>query len=275
VKGRFVVLFLPWLWLAAFLLAPLAIVLVIAFASPADGVPPIGLPANVSNFGVVLGDPFYLGAFLRSLKIATVSALACLLIGYPMALAIARAPASQRVTLLFLVMVPFWTGFLLRITAWIGLLQDDGWINTSLLWLGLIGRPLHLLYTDLAMYIGITYTYLPFMVLPIYARLARSDVALEEAAADLGAPPWRVFLQITWPLSLPGVFAGLLLVFIPAVGEYVIPELLGGPGAETVGRVLWNSFFQERDWPTSAALAVVMLVLLVAPAAIWQWRQGR
>lgn len=273
--GRAAVLFLPWMWLAAFLIAPLAIVLTIAVASPADGVPPVGWPATAANFGLVLGDPFYLGAFLRSLKIATVSALACLVIGYPMAFAISRAAPRVRVPLLLLVMVPFWTGFLLRITAWIGLLQDNGWINTALLWLGLIGRPVHLLYTDLAMYVGITYTYLPFMVLPVYARLARSDIALEEAAADLGAPPWRVFLRVTWPLSLPGVFAGLLLVFIPAVGEYVIPELLGGPGAETAGRVLWNSFFQERDWPTSAALAVVMLVLLLAPAAIWQWRQGR
>lgn len=273
--GRAIVLFLPWIWLAAFLIAPLAIVLAIAVASPADGVPPVGLPATSANFGVVLGDPFYLGAFLRSLKIATVSALACLVIGYPMAFAISRAAPRVRAPLLLLVMVPFWTGFLLRITAWIGLLQDNGWINTALLWFDVIRRPLHLLYTDFAMYVGITYTYLPFMVLPVYARLARSDVALEEAAADLGAPPWRVFLRVTWPLSLPGVIAGLLLVFIPAVGEYVIPELLGGPGAETAGRVLWNSFFQERDWPTSAALAVVMLALLFAPAAIWQWRQGR
>jgi putrescine transport system permease protein len=273
--SRAAILLLPWMWLGAFLIAPLTIVLAIAFASPADGVPPIGLPATGANFGVVLGDPFYLGALLRSLKVAAVSAIACIVIGYPMAFAIARAAPRMRAPLLLLVMVPFWTGFLLRITAWIGLLQDDGWVNTALLSLGLIGRPLHLLYTDFAMYAGITYTYLPFMVLPVYARLARSDVALEEAAADLGAPPWRVFLRVTWPLSLPGVFAGLLLVFIPAVGEYVVPELLGGPGAETAGRVLWNSFFQERDWPTSAALAVAMFVLLLAPAAIWQWRQGR
>ncbi len=192
---------------------------------------------------------------------AGLSTLVCLLAGYPMALAIAQSGERRRALLLLLVMLPFWTGFLMRINAWIGLLQDDGWINTVL---GVFGvAPLHLLYTDAAMYVGIVYTYLPFMVLPLYARLSQIDPALLEAAADLGAPPWRAFLRITLPLSLPGVWAGALLVFIPAVGEYVIPELLGGPQAQLIGRVLWGEFFQNRDWPTAAAVAVVLLALLL------------
>jgi putrescine transport system permease protein len=168
-----------------------------------------------------------------------------------MALAIARAPERWRATLLMLVVLPFWTSFLLRVTAWIGLLQDGGWVNGALLGLGLIEEPLRLLYTDLAMYLGITYAYLPFMVLPLYATLSRLDPALEEAAADLGARPLRVFVLVTLPLSLPGVVAGVLLVFIPVVGEFVIPELLGGPGAQLIGRVLWTEFFQNRTgrWP--------------------------
>ena len=178
-----------------------------------------------------------------------------------MALAIARSPERWRSLLLMLVMLPFWTGFLMRINAWIGLLQDDGWINTIVVALGL--SPLRLLYTDTAMYIGIVYTYLPFMVLPLYARLSQLDVRLLEAAADLGAPPWRVFLAVTLPLSLPGVWAGMLLVFIPAAGEYVIPDLLGGPQAQLIGRVLWQEFFQNSDWPTASAIACALLVLLL------------
>ena len=271
---RALVLALPWTWLALFLLLPLAILLAIAFARPADGVPPFALAFDPAAFAG-LADPYYLHAFVLSLKLAAVSSFACLLIGYPMALAIARAPARWRSLLLTLVILPFWTGFLLRMVAWIGLLRDDGWIDAALLRLGLIRAPLHLLYTDLAVYLGITYGYLPFMVLPLYARLSRRDPALEEAAADLGAPPWRVFLRIVLPLSLPGVWAGLLLVFIPAMGEYVIPELLGGPGAETVGRVLWSEFFANHDWPTAAALACALLAALLLPAAIWQARAAR
>ncbi len=253
----------------------MAIVLAIGFARPAEGVPPFALALDPSSFRGLLADDYYAAAFLLSLKVALVSSLACLVIGYPMALAIARAPERWRSLLLMLVILPFWTGFLLRIVAWIGLLKDDGWINAVLLRAGVISAPLHLLYTDFAMYVGIAYCYLPFMVLPLYARLSRRDAALEEAAADLGAPPWRVFLSIVLPLSLPGVWAGFLLVFIPAMGEYVIPELLGGPGAETVGRVLWGEFFLNHDWPTAAALACVLLLMLLAPAAAWQWWQGR
>ncbi|MBV8097273.1 MAG: ABC transporter permease [Acetobacteraceae bacterium] len=269
---RTLILMIVWGWLGIFLAAPLAIIFFIALAGPAPGIPPISLGLYGENFAALVQDDYYLSAFVRSLEIAAVSTLACLLLGYPMALRIARAPARWRPASLLAVMLPFWTGFLLRITAWIGLLKDDGWIDTAVTFLGL--PPLRLLYTDAAMYIGITYAYLPFMVLPLYARLSKRDPALEEAAADLGARPWRVFWRITLPLSAPGIWAGVLLVFIPAVGEYIIPELLGGPGAQTVGRVLWGEFFENRDWPIASALACALVIVLVLPAAIWQWRQG-
>jgi putrescine transport system permease protein len=264
--GRALVLAVPWTWLLLFLVAPLAIVAVIALAEPADGVPPYVLTGTLDNLLLVATDPLYRNALGLSLKVAAVSTLACLLAGYPMALAIARAPAGWRDSLLLAVMLPFWTGFLMRINAWIGLLRDDGWVNNALAWLG-IGR-LPLLYTDTAMYLGIVYTYLPFLVLPLYATLSRLDPVLEQAAADLGAPPWRVFLRVTLPLSLPGVWAGCALVFIPAVGEYVIPELLGGPQAQLVGRVIWGEFFQNRDWPTAASVTVLLLAVLLAGPAL-------
>lgn len=277
--GRTVVLAVPWAWLSLFLIAPVLIVLKIALSDPADAVPPYSpmfqgagglLPhVHISTEAVALitGDPLYARALLLSLKVAGVATAICLLAGYPMALAIARSPERWRSLLLILVMLPFWTGFLMRINAWIGLLQDDGWINALIVAFG--GTPLRLIYTDTAMYVGIVYTYLPFMVLPLYARLSQLDTRLLDAAADLGAPPWRVFLSVTLPLSLPGIWAGSLLVFIPAVGEYVIPELLGGPQAQLVGRVLWQEFFQNRDWPTASAIACALLVLLLLlPAAI-------
>ena len=279
-RARSLVLAVPWIWLLMFLVAPGVVVLKIALSEPAEGVPPYeplvgwthGLPqphVTLDNFRLILTDPMYRDAFVLSLRVAGLSTLICLLLGYPVALAIARAPGHRRSTLLFALMLPFWTGFLMRINAWIGLLQDQGWINASLV---LVGLPrLRLLYSPTAMYVGIVYTYLPFMVLPLYARLTRMDPALLEAAADLGAPPWRVFLRVTLPLSLPGVWAGALLVFIPSVGEYVIPELLGGPQAQLVGRVVWNEFFANRDWPTASALAWVLLaLLLLLPAAIWR-----
>jgi putrescine transport system permease protein len=270
--GRALLLAVPWAWLALFLLAPCAIVVAIALAEPADAVPPFSLAhPGWDNLVLVVTDPLYRDALGLSLRVAGISTLVCLLAGYPVALAIARSGERWRAPLLLLVMLPFWTGFLMRINAWIGLLQDDGWINAVL---GVFGvAPLHLLYTDAAMYIGIVYTYLPFMVLPLYARLSQLDPVLLEAAADLGAPPWRTFLRITLPLSLPGIWAGALLVFIPAVGEYVIPELLGGPQAQLIGRVLWGEFFQNRDWPTAAAVAVALLVaLLIVPCALLQLR---
>lgn len=284
---RGLVLALPAAWMLLFFVAPFAIVLSIAFAETAEGIPPYApllrwtgdtlpvLQFNLGNFQLLLEDPFYAEALLRSLRVAAISATLCLAVGYPMALAIARAPERWRNTLLLLVILPFWTSFLLRVTAWIGLLQDQGWINGALLGLGVIAEPVPLLYTDLALYLGITYCYLPFMVLPLYASLSKLDPALLEAAADLGARPWRAFLAVTLPLSLPGLLAGFLLVFIPAVGEFVIPELLGGPGAQLIGRVLWTEFFQNRDWPLASALAVALLVALVLPIAVFQARAAQ
>ena len=263
---RRVVLAVPGLWLALFLVAPLCIVLLIALAEPADGVPPYRIGLSLDNLVTVLTDPLYRAALLLSLKVAGIATLACLLAGYPMALAIARAPERWRNALLLAVMLPFWTGFLMRVNAWIGLLRYNGWINALLGGFGM--GPYRLLYTDTALYIGIVYTYLPFMVLPLYARLSRLDPVLLEAASDLGAPPWRAFLRVTLPLSLPGVAAGGALVFIPAVGEYVIPELLGGPHAQLVGRLLWEVYSADQDWPTAAALAVVLLVLLLGVPAL-------
>lgn len=269
---RRAIIALPAIWLLLFLAVPMAIVLLIALGHATPAVPPIRLGLNLENFALLVADDFYLRAFAQSLLVAGIAALLCLIIGYPMAFAISRAPASKRGLLLALVILPFWTGFLLRLTAWIGLLKDDGWINTAL---GLLGLgPFQLLYTPFAMHLGIAYCYLPFMVLPLYARLSARDKTLEDAAADLGATPWAVFYRITLPLSLPGIAAGLALVFIPALGEFVIPELLGGPQAETLGRVLWAEFFANRDWPMASALAITLLALFVVPAAIWQWRPG-
>lgn len=281
------VLLLPAAWMLLFFVAPFAIVLSIGFAESTEGLPPYApllrfredgspyLTLNLENFRLLLEDSFYLDAYLRSLRVAAVSAVLCLVIGYPMALGIARAPARWRALLLMLVVLPFWSSFLLRVTAWIGLLQDAGWVNAVLMGLGIVEQPLILLYTDLAMYLGITYCYLPFMVLPLYATLSKLDPTLLEAAADLGARPWRAFFAVTLPLSLPGIVAGFLLVFIPAVGEFVIPELLGGPGAQLIGRVLWTEFFQNRDWPLASALAVVLLLALVVPIGLFQARAAR
>jgi putrescine transport system permease protein len=271
---RYGVLAIPWAWLFVLLILPTLIVLKIALSYPADSVPPYapmlpGLHISIDAFALILSDPLYAHALLLSLKVAGLSTAICLLVGYPMALAIARSPERWRSLLLMLVMLPFWTGFLMRINAWIGLLQDDGWINTIVVAMGL--SPLRLLYTDTAMYIGIVYTYLPFMVLPLYARLSQLDARLLEAAADLGAPPWRAFLSVTLPLSLPGVWAGMLLVFIPATGEFVIPDLLGGPQAQLIGRVLWQEFFQNSDWPTASAIACGLLVLLLLLPAGVMW----
>jgi putrescine transport system permease protein len=276
-RRRLAVLALPVLWMVVFFLAPFAIVLSISTAEIAEGLPPYAWPegGTATNFRTLLEDPFYIEAYLRSLRVAAVSSLLCLVVGYPMALGIARAPERWRNTLLMLVVLPFWTSFLLRVTAWIGILQDGGPLNALLLATGIVSEPVPLIYTDFAMYLGITYGYLPFLVLPLYATLVKLDPALLEAAADLGARPWRAFLTVTLPLSMPGVVAGVLLVFIPAVGEFVIPELLGGPGAQLIGRVLWTEFFQNRDWPLASALAVVLLAALVLPIAVFQWRVSR
>jgi putrescine transport system permease protein len=260
--SRVLALLFSWAWLLLFSLVPLAIILVIALARPADTVPPFHFGVDPGSLAIAATDELYRAAFWLSLRTAAVATLLCLLIGYPMALAIARASERWRTPLLLALMLPFWTGFLMRINAWIGMLRDDGWINAALIFLGF--APARLLYTDTALYIGMVYTYLPFLVLPVYARLAKQDAALLEAAADLGASPFRAFLRVTLPLSLPGIAAGIALVFIPCVGEYVIPELLGGPGAQLIGRVMWGEFFQNHDWPMAASIASLLLVLLVA-----------
>ena len=273
VLNRAGVLVPVWAWLLLFVAVPVLVVAALSFSTSVPGVPPFSpLLADPSgaNYAALTEDAFYLDAALKSLVVAGVSSALCLLIGYPMALCIARAGERWRSLLLLLVMLPFWTGFLLRVTAWIGLLRDEGWINAAL---GLVGiAPVRMLYTDFAMFVGITYAYLPFMILPLYARLSKRDPALEEAAADLGASPWTAFRTVTLPMSLPGVVAGLALVFIPAVGEYVIPELLGGPGAQTIGRALWNEFFSNRDWPMAAAVATALLVGLLLPMVVLRTR---
>ena len=273
-RGRILILAPVWLWLLGFVALPVVIVAALSFSTSIPGVPPytplLEAP-DTGNYAALTEDFFYGAAAVKSLLVATVASVFCLLIGYPMALAIARAPERWRSLLLLGVMLPFWTGFLLRITAWIGLLRDEGWVNAALTAIGL--PAVHLLYTDWAMYIGVTYAYLPFMILPLYANLSKRDPALEDAASDLGAGPWTVFRTVTLPLSLPGVAAGLALVFIPAVGEYVIPELLGGPGAQTIGRALWNEFFSNRDWPMAAAVATALLLVLMVPMVLLRARQ--
>jgi putrescine transport system permease protein len=204
-----------------------------------------------------------------------VSTLLCLLIGYPMAYAIARAREAWRLPLLMLIILPFWTSFLIRVYAWIGILKNNGLINNTLMWLGVIDQPIVMLQTDFAVYLGIVYSYLPFMILPLYANLEKLDGTLLEAASDLGARPWRTFLSVTLPLSAPGILAGSLLVFIPAVGEFVIPALLGGPDTLMIGRVLWDEFFSNRDWPVASAVAIALLLLLVVPIVIFQHNQAK
>jgi putrescine transport system permease protein len=233
------------------------------------------LQLHWSAYSFLFTDPLYVSSYLYSLKVAAVSTLFCLALGYPMAYAIARAEASWRSLLLMLIVLPFWTSFLLRVYAWIGLLKNNGVINNVLLYLGVIHHPLALLQTDFAVYIGIVYSYLPFMILPLYANLEKHDATLLEAAADLGARPWRAFLAITLPQSFAGIVAGSLLVFIPAVGEYVIPTLLGRTDQLMIGRVLSDEFFENRDWPVASAVAILVLLLLVVPIMLFQRLERR
>jgi putrescine transport system permease protein len=279
--GRRLIAAVPTLWLLLLFLIPFLIVFRISFSEVRLAIPPYtpllswhhGAPrfeVHGSAYSFLFTDPMYVSSYLYSLKVAALSTLCCLLIGYPMAYAIARAGAATRPLLLMLIVLPFWTSFLLRVYAWIGLLKNNGVINNVLLALGVIHHPLALLQTDFAVYIGIVYSYLPFMILPLYANLEKHDPALLEAAADLGARPWRAFLAITLPQSLPGIAAGSLLVFIPAVGEYVIPTLLGRPDQLMIGRVLSDEFFENRDWPVASAVAIVILLLLVVPILLFQ-----
>lgn len=289
VMARIVIL-VPYLWLLLFFLVPFFIVFKISLSQTAVAIPPYmptfapregigglleGLrQLSFDNYLWLTEDALYFNAYVTSLFIAGVSTVLTLLIGYPVAYGMARAPTQLRPLLLMLVILPFWTSFLIRVYAWIGILKPEGLLNQLLLWLGLISQPLIITNTYWAVFIGICYSYLPFMVLPLYASLEKMDHSLIEAAQDLGCPPAAAFWKITFPLSLPGVVAGALLVFIPAVGEFVIPDLLGGSQTLMIGRTLWNEFFSNRDWPVSSAVAVILLVILVAPIMYFQHVQA-
>ncbi|QHQ37506.1 ABC transporter permease subunit [Algicella marina] len=259
-------------FLFVFFLVPFLVVAGISLRDPMIARPPYGplfedgaFVGDLENYFFLMSDSLYIKAYLNSLKIAAISTVLTLLVGYPMAYAIARSPEPRRSILLMLVVLPFWTSFLLRVYAWIGLLKANGVINNVLLWLGVIDQPLIMLQTDFAVYVGVVYTYLPFMILPLYANLVKLDGSLLEASSDLGARPASTFFRITLPLSLPGVVAGCMLVFIPVIGEFVIPALLGGPDTLMIGRVLWDEFFSNRDWTVASSVAIVMLVAVVVP----------
>jgi putrescine transport system permease protein len=260
----------PALWLGVFVLAPFAIIAAISFAQGTDGQPPFAFAWSWENYRLLTEDSLYAEAYGNALRIAATSSIIALLIGYPMAYAISVAPRRWRGALITLVILPFWTSFLVRIYAWMTLLRPTGLVNAALQAAGAIEEPLELMNNQFAIHLGIVSCYLPFMVLPLYASLEKIDRSLTDAAEDLGARPWRVFWSVTLPLSLPGVIAGLLLVFVPAVGEFVIPELLGGPDTPMIGRVLWTEFFSNRDWPVAAALSVSLSLLLIVPVAVLQ-----
>jgi len=266
----------PTLWLGIFFLIPFLVVLKISLSQATIAMPPylplfdwvesaLEIRLDFGNYLFLIDDPLYGTAYLESVRIALVSTVITLLIGYPMAYMIATAKEPRRTLLLLLVILPFWTSFLLRVYAWIAILKTNGLLNGLLMSLGLISEPLVFLQTDLAVYIGIAYTYLPFMVLPLYASLSKLDRTLLEASEDLGATPWMSFVTVTLPLTIPGVIAGSLLVFVPAIGEFVIPVLLGGNDTLMIGKVLWNEFFANRDWPIASTVAIIMLFVIVGP----------
>jgi len=274
--GRLVLIGVPFVWLALFFLLPLLIVVRISLAESIIGIPPytplfaedgggLKLHVTLANFVLIAGDDLYLRAYLGSFVNALLATVLCLLAGYPIAYAIARARGSRRQLFLFLVMLPFWTSFLIRVYAWIAILQPNGFVNEFLSVLGLISAPLPLLNNQFSVQLGLVYSYLPFMILPIYGSLSALDQSLVEAAADLGAPPRSVFLGVILPLTLPGIAAGSFLVLIPAIGEFVIPDLLGGPDTLMIGKVLWDEFFNNRDWPVAATVAVVLVAALSVP----------
>ena len=285
--GRWLIILPPLLFLTVFFLIPFAFAFKISLAETAPRVPPftdilshtadghLQLAVSLANFKYLLSDEVYGVAYLYSLQTAFFSTLICLALGYPMAYAISRASKSTQSILLLIIILPFWTSFLLRVYALEGIIRDGGLLNTVLLRLGLISQPLEIMRTSMAVYLGIIYSYLPFMVLPLFATLEKLDNTLLEAAADLGSPPWRAFLDITVPQSIPGVIAGSMLVFIPAVGEFVIPSLLGGPDNLMIGRVLWDEFFGNHDWPVASAVAIAFLLLLAGPIAIYQYYNVR
>ncbi|NNK16515.1 MAG: ABC transporter permease subunit [Sulfitobacter sp.] len=277
---------IPYLWLLVLFLAPFLIVLKISLSDAALAIPPYtptlkdGIGALISeldfeNFVFLTEDDLYWKAYLSSLRIALLSTFLTLLVGYPIAYGMAKAPEEWRPTLMMLVILPFWTSFLIRVYSWMGILSNEGLLNQLLTWLGLINEPLTILNTNTAVYIGIVYTYLPFMILPIYAALDRLDSSLNEAAEDLGCSKMQAFWLVTIPLSKNGIIAGSFLVFIPALGEFVIPSLLGGSGTLMIGKVLWEEFFNNRDWPVASAVAVILLLILVIPIVLFQRNQQK
>ncbi len=285
-QGRGLVIAVPMLWLLIFFLVPFLVVAKISVSEALIARPPyaplfewdgwrLNVILNVENFRYLWTDSLYINAYIFSIQVAFISAVIALLIGYPMAYFIARSPEPRRTFLLMMVILPFWTSFLLRVYAWQGFLRSNGVINNTLISLGIIDTPIQMLQTNFAVYLGIVYTYLPFMILPLYANLVKLEESLLEASADLGARPMATFFWVTLPLSLPGIVGGFMLVFIPAIGEFVIPELLGGPDTLMIGRVLWNEFFSNRDWPVASAVAIAMLVAVVVPIMILRSIQAR
>jgi putrescine transport system permease protein len=285
-SGRALVIAAPALWLTIFFLIPLLIVLQVSLSASAIAIPPylplittdakgtVQMTLHLSNFIRLFQDSLYIVSYLNSIKIAAISTILALLVGYPIAYFIARSGDRWRNILLMLIILPFWSSFLLRVYAWIGMLKNEGIINNFLEWIGLIHDPIPFLQSDIAVYIGIVYCYLPFMILPLYTNLVKLDESLLEASADLGARPVRTFLSITLPLSVPGIVAGSMLVFIPAIGEYVIPTLLGGSSFAMIGRVTFDEFFSNRDWPMASALAFAMLIVVVVPIMLMQNAQN-
>jgi putrescine transport system permease protein len=281
------IVFVPFFWLLIFFLAPFFIVLKISLSEAIIASPPflpmiewadegvMRIKLVFDNYAYLWEDDLYFNTYVSSLKISSISTVLCLLIGYPMAYAIVRAQSTTKNVLLMLIILPFWTSFLLRVYAWMGLLADHGTINNLLIGMGIIDEPMRLLYTDFAVYVGIVYTYLPFMILPLYANMEKLDWTLLEAAADLGARPFTTFLTITIPMTLPGIIAGSLLVFIPATGEFVIPDLLGGGNVLMIGRLLYNEFNANVDWPVASAVAIALLLVLVLPMMLYQYVQGK
>ncbi len=276
----------PFVWLLLFFLVPFILVVKISFADQQLGIPPytelvsiadgvVHIALDISHYAFLFQDSLYFATYVNSVVVAAISTLLCLLIGYPMAYYIARSNPATRNILMMGVMLPFWTSFLIRVYAWIGILKNNGLLNNFLMSTGLIHSPIELYHTNTAVYIGMVYSYLPFLVMPLYAHLVKMDLTLLEAAYDLGAKPWRAFLEITLPLSKNGIIAGCLLVFIPAVGEYVIPELLGGANTLMIGRVMWNEFFDNADWPMASAVTCAMVLLLLVPMALFQHFQAK
>lgn len=286
-RWKKLIILVPFIWLFIFFLVPFLIIFKISLAESIIASPPFSSLINWSeegaislrivlyNYAYLWEDSLYLITYLNSIKIASISTVFCLLLGYPIAYAIVRSSHTTKHVLLMMVILPFWTSFLLRVYAWMGLLADQGTINSLLIWLGIIDQPIRLLYSHFAVYVGIIYTYLPFMILPLYANMEKLDLTLHEAATDLGATPVQTFFSVTLPLTVPGIVAGSLLVFIPATGEFVIPDLLGGGNVLMIGRLLYGEFHANHDWPVAAAVAIALLLVLVLPMMMYQRVQAK